>query len=42
MTPVGVLCGGFSRQELREAGAAAVFATLDELRQAIDTLLPGR
>ena len=40
MTPVGVLCGGFSRPELRDAGAEAVFATLVELRRAIDTLLP--
>jgi HAD superfamily hydrolase (TIGR01549 family) len=40
MTPVGVLSGGFSREELREAGAEAVFATLVELRRAIDALLP--
>lgn len=40
MRPVGVLCGGFSRQELQDAGAEASFATLDELRRAIDTLLP--
>jgi len=40
MTPVGVLCGGFSRQELHDAGAKDVFATLGELQRAIDTLLP--
>jgi len=39
MTPVGVLAGGFSRAELEEAGAVAVFATLDELRAARDELL---
>jgi HAD superfamily hydrolase (TIGR01509 family) len=38
MTPVGVLCGGFSRHELCEAGAAAVFATLGELLAALDGL----
>jgi HAD superfamily hydrolase (TIGR01509 family) len=42
MTPVGVLCGGFCRQELHEAGAEAVFPTLDELRHGIDALLPVR
>lgn len=35
-TPVGVLCGGFGREELEAAGAAAVFETLDELRGARD------
>jgi phosphoglycolate phosphatase-like HAD superfamily hydrolase len=33
---VGTICvitGGFSRQELEEAGAAAVFESVDELRQ---------
>ncbi len=38
MTPVGVLCGGFSRHELHEAGAVAVFATLGELLGALDGL----
>jgi beta-phosphoglucomutase-like phosphatase (HAD superfamily) len=38
MTPVGVLSGGFCRQELHEAGAEAVFATLAEARRGIDAL----
>ena len=33
---IGVLTGGFSREELEEAGAAAVFASLDELRDHLD------
>jgi HAD superfamily hydrolase (TIGR01509 family) len=32
---VGVLTGGFSEQELREAGAACVFGSLDELRDRL-------
>jgi len=28
-----VITGGFSRQELEEAGAAAVFESVDELRR---------
>jgi len=39
-TPVAVLTGGIGRDELEHAGAAAVFATLDELRDALDGLLP--
>jgi HAD superfamily hydrolase (TIGR01509 family) len=39
--PVAVLTGGIGRDELERAGAAAVFATLDELREALDTLLVG-
>ncbi len=39
-TPVAVLSGGIGRDELERAGAAAVFATLDELRDALDGLLP--
>jgi HAD superfamily hydrolase (TIGR01509 family) len=39
-TPVAVLSGGIGRDELERAGAAAVFATLDELRDALDDLLP--
>jgi HAD superfamily hydrolase (TIGR01509 family) len=39
MTPVGLLSGGFSRAELEEAGAAAVFETLVELREAREELL---
>jgi HAD superfamily hydrolase (TIGR01509 family) len=33
---VAVLTGGFSKAELREAGAAAVFNSIEELRQALD------
>jgi phosphoglycolate phosphatase-like HAD superfamily hydrolase len=33
---LGVLTGGFSEQELRDAGAAAVFRTVEELRQGLD------
>jgi len=33
---VAVLTGGFSKAELREAGAAAVFQSIEELRQALD------
>lgn len=36
---VAVLTGGFSEQELREAGAIAVFRSLPELRAALDDLL---
>lgn len=32
---IAVLTGGFSEQELREAGAAAVFASIVELREGI-------
>jgi phosphoglycolate phosphatase-like HAD superfamily hydrolase len=32
---IGLLTGGFGRHELEEAGAEAVFASLDELREAI-------
>jgi phosphoglycolate phosphatase-like HAD superfamily hydrolase len=39
MTPVGVLSGGFSRAELEEAGAAAVFETLSELENVREELL---
>jgi HAD superfamily hydrolase (TIGR01509 family) len=31
-----VITGGFSRQELEEAGAAAVFESVEELRQELD------
>jgi phosphoglycolate phosphatase-like HAD superfamily hydrolase len=30
---LGVLTGGFGEEELREAGAAGVFASVEELRQ---------
>jgi phosphoglycolate phosphatase-like HAD superfamily hydrolase len=32
---VTVLTGGFSEQELREAGAVAVFTSIEELRERI-------
>ena len=35
---VGLLSGGVSESELREAGADRVFATTEELRQALDDL----
>jgi HAD superfamily hydrolase (TIGR01549 family) len=33
---IAVLTGGFSEAELREAGAAAVFHSIEELRQVLD------
>jgi HAD superfamily hydrolase (TIGR01509 family) len=33
---VGVLTGGFSEQELTDAGASAVYAAVEELRQSLD------
>jgi phosphoglycolate phosphatase-like HAD superfamily hydrolase len=33
---ISVLTGGFSEQELREAGAIAVFHSIDELRNSLD------
>ena len=37
---IGVLTGGFSEQELLDAGAAKVFPTVEELRQGLeDTIL---
>jgi HAD superfamily hydrolase (TIGR01509 family) len=33
---IAVLTGGFSEQELRDAGAAIVFESIDELRDALD------
>ena len=38
MTPIAVLCGGFGREELEAAGATAVYASLGELREALDGL----
>ncbi len=35
---VAVLTGGFSDQELRDAGAIAVFESIPELREALDEL----
>jgi HAD superfamily hydrolase (TIGR01509 family) len=34
---IGVLTGGFSEQELRDAGAIAVFESLVELREGLET-----
>ena len=34
---IAVLTGGFSEQELREAGAVAVFESIDELRRGLPT-----
>lgn len=33
---IGVLTGGFSESELRDAGAAAVYRSLPELREGLD------
>jgi len=33
---VAVLTGGFSEAELRDAGAVAVFHSIEELRKAFD------
>jgi HAD superfamily hydrolase (TIGR01509 family) len=33
---IGVLTGGFSEEELREAGAGAVFRSIDDLRTSLD------
>jgi HAD superfamily hydrolase (TIGR01509 family) len=38
---VAVLTGGFSEAELRDAGALAVFQSIDELRDSIDEWLTG-
>jgi HAD superfamily hydrolase (TIGR01509 family) len=35
---VGVLTGGFSEQELVEAGASAVYSAVEELRQSLDEM----
>jgi HAD superfamily hydrolase (TIGR01549 family) len=39
---VAVLTGGFSEQELREAGAAVVFGSVAELREGLDETPLGR
>ena len=39
---ITVLTGGFSEQELRDAGAAAVFESLEELRDRLDETPLGR
>jgi HAD superfamily hydrolase (TIGR01509 family) len=36
---IGVLCGGFGRAELEDAGAAAVVEDLEDLRRRLDDLL---
>lgn len=36
ITSIAVLTGGFSSEELREAGASDVFESIDELRQSLD------
>jgi phosphoglycolate phosphatase-like HAD superfamily hydrolase len=38
VSSIAVLTGGFSERELRDAGASAVFETLDELRSALGRL----
>jgi HAD superfamily hydrolase (TIGR01509 family) len=38
MRPIGVLCGGFSEQELREAGCVAVFADVAEILRRYDEI----
>jgi HAD superfamily hydrolase (TIGR01509 family) len=38
MRPIGVLCGGFSEQDLREAGCVAVFADVATLLQRYDEI----
>jgi HAD superfamily hydrolase (TIGR01509 family) len=38
---LAVLTGGFSEAELRDAGAVAVFQSIDELRDSIDEWLTG-
>jgi phosphoglycolate phosphatase-like HAD superfamily hydrolase len=39
---VGVLTGGFSEQELKDAGAVAVFGCIEELRGSLDSTPLGR
>ena len=39
---VAVVTGGWSKQELREAGATAVFESVDELRKRLDETMLGR
>jgi HAD superfamily hydrolase (TIGR01549 family) len=38
MHPVGVLCGGFSEQQLREAGCIAVFADVSAMLERYDEI----
>jgi phosphoglycolate phosphatase-like HAD superfamily hydrolase len=37
VTVIGLVCGGISEQELREAGADEVYGNVSELLQALDT-----
>ena len=39
---ITVMTGGFSEQELRDAGAVAVFESLDDLRDRLDETPLGR
>ena len=39
---VAVLTGGFSEAELRDAGAVAIYRSLDELRESLDQMPLGR
>ena len=36
---IGVLTGGFSEPELRDAGASRVYASVEELRQDLDAFV---
>ena len=38
MRPVGVLCGGFSEEQLREAGCVAVFADVAAILERYDEI----
>lgn len=38
---IAVLTGGFSKDELEDAGAAAVFESVEDLRNELDSTLPG-
>ena len=39
---IAVLTGGFSEAELRDAGAVAIYRSLDELRESLDQMPLGR
>ncbi|HWG92952.1 MAG TPA: HAD family hydrolase, partial [Mycobacteriales bacterium] len=39
---IGLVCGGISEQELREAGADAVYGNVSELLQDLDASPVGR
>ncbi len=42
VTAIGLVCGGISEQELREAGADAVYGNMSELLQGLDDSPVGR